>query len=203
MTLELAILGLLSLHPLTGYDIKKIFADSTLLYWSGSNNQIYHTLVALHRKNLVTREIQLQEEHPSRKLYTITHQGLAELKKWIQGTPELPQLRHPFLIQLAWADLLSPAELETLLVQYEEEVQMQLHLLQPSAQMDNPALKRKNRQDYVNPAQARTPREKILWDMLLQNRRSFYENELKWIKELRSHLSASLRLHPPPMLIAC
>ena len=44
MTLEYAILGLLSWKPFSGYDLKKIFSDSPIYYWSGNNNQIYRTL---------------------------------------------------------------------------------------------------------------------------------------------------------------
>jgi len=188
MSLELAILGLLSLRPQTGYDIKKIFEDSPTLYWSGSNNQIYHTLVDLHQKGLVTREVQLQEDHPSRKIYTITQKGLDELKQWVKAVPELPQLKQAFLIQLAWADLLEPAELDALLEQYEEEVQMQLFLLQSTHPQNSPSLRRKRREEYVDPAQARTPREAVLWGMILENRSSFFENELSWVRKLRKAL---------------
>jgi PadR family transcriptional regulator AphA len=189
MTLELAILGLLSLRPQTGYEIKKTFVDSPILYWSGSNNQIYHTLVRLHQQGLLSRQVQLQEDHPSRKIYTITESGRNELKRWVQVTPEPPQLKQPFFIQLAWADLLEPVDLDALLVQYEGEVQMQFHLLETASPSESPALRRKQRSGYIDPTKARTAREAILWKMIQQNRRSFYENELAWVKKLRETLN--------------
>ena len=46
MSIEYAILGLLSWKPFSGYDLKKIIAESEVYYWSGNNNQIYNSLVA-------------------------------------------------------------------------------------------------------------------------------------------------------------
>ena len=80
MTIEYAILGLLSLRPMTGYDIKKVFAGTAALYWSDNNNQIYRTLLNLHRDQLLEREIQPQENYPARKVYRISEKGREELR---------------------------------------------------------------------------------------------------------------------------
>jgi PadR family transcriptional regulator, regulatory protein AphA len=188
MSIEYAILGLLSWHPLTGYDIKKMFAGSTALYWSGNNNQIYTSLVKLHQDELVSREIVLQEDSPARKIYSITEKGQAELKKWLLSEPEAPQLKNSFLIQLAWADKLDPDELDTLLEKYEAEMQMQLAMLQVQERQRNISPSGTPRDAYINAALARTPREAILWNMIQQNWISFYQNELTWVRKLRKQL---------------
>ena len=187
MTIELAILGLLSWRPLSGYDLKKKFADSLALPWSGNSNQIYTTLVKLHREGLVTREVEDPERGPSRKVYSITAQGLAELKRLALAEPELPQLRHPFLVQLAWADQLGPAELDALLAKYQDEGTNRLIMLQSQhphwdAQAQGDA--------YATIALARTPREALLWTAILEHGIAFYENELRWVQELRKALRA-------------
>ena len=176
MTIQYAMLGLLSWEPMTGYDLKKRFADSDALYWSGNNNQIYRALVDLHQAELVTVEVQPQGDRPPRKVYTITDQGRDELRRWILSAPELPHLRNPFHIQLAWADLLGAEELDLLLAAYEEEVHTKLLMLREQAQRDNPAPKR-------------TPREALLWDAIAQNWESFYRHELAWTRDLRRSLS--------------
>lgn len=188
MSIEFAILGLLNWRPLTGYDIKKMFAGSIALYWSGNNNQIYTTLVKLHEGELVTREIEVQEDSPSRKIYSITAKGQAELRNWLLSEPEPPQLKNSFLIQLAWADQLSADELDTLLGKYESEMQMQLSMLQTQAQQRNIAPSGTPRDAYVNVTLARTPREAVLWSMIQENWISFYENELNWVRKLRKQL---------------
>lgn len=188
MSIDYAILGLLSWRPMTGYDIKKMFAGSAAFYWSGNNNQIYTTLVKLHENGLVTRAIEPQEDTPPRKIYSITEQGKTELKKWLLSEPEPPQLKNTFLIQLAWADQLSPDELDTLLGRYEAEIQIQVSMLQTQKQQKDIAPSGKVRDAYINAAQARTAREAVLWTMIQENWTSFYENELKWVRRLREQL---------------
>jgi PadR family transcriptional regulator AphA len=188
MTIEYAILGLLSSRPLAGYDLKKMFEGSAVLYWSGNNNQIYTALVKLHEKELISREIELQEDRPPRKIYTITVQGQAELKKWLLSEPEPPQLKNSFLVQLAWADQLSTAELDALLGKYEAEMQLQLSMLQVQEQQKNISSSGIPRDAYINISLARTPREALLWSMIQENWISFYANELNWVRKLRKQL---------------
>lgn len=185
MSIEHTILGLLSWQPMTGYDIKKVFTGSPAFYWSGNNNQIYTTLVSLHKNGLVSRETELQEDSPPRKIYSITPKGLGELKKWLLTEPEPPQLRNSFLIQLTWADQLNPDELDALLAKYADEIQMQLAMLQVQAQQQNIAPSRIPRAAYINAALARTPREALLWNMIQEYWISFYQNELNGVRNLR------------------
>ena len=96
MEIQYTILGLLNWKPLAGYDIKKIIADSELFYWSGNNNQIYNSLVELHKQGLVSQEILLQETLPAKKIYTITPAGQAELHRWLLSEPELPEFHNLF-----------------------------------------------------------------------------------------------------------
>ena len=188
MSIEHAILGLLSWRPMSGYDLKKIFEEASILYWSGNNNEIYRTLVKLHGEGLVTRQVQPQENLPARKVYTITDQGRAGLKSWVQATPEPPQLRHTFLIQLAWADALAPAELVALLAKYEDEMQTQWLMARAQPRPAESTLVPGPRTGFLDASQARTPREALLWKRIQEHGLSFYENELKWIRELRKEL---------------
>lgn len=176
MSINHAILGFLSWKPLTGYDLKKKFAESDILYWSGNNNQIYRALVELHQGEYVTQEIQHPESGPSRKVYTITEKGLAELRRWLLSEPELPQLRNSFLMQLAWADHLEVNELDNLLAAYEEEIRVKLLMLHEQNERDSAA-------------PDRTPREAYLWRMITENVLSFYEYQLNWVSQLRHELN--------------
>jgi DNA-binding PadR family transcriptional regulator len=178
MTIKYAILGFLSWRPLTGYDLKKLFADSTIFYWSGNSNQIYKTLVQLHREEAVEARVEQPDSGPARKIYTITAVGRADLRAWLQSAPEPPQLRNSFLVQLAWADQLAPGELDTLLAGYEHEVAMQALMC-----------REQKRRNQINPA--RTDREAYLWGMIADNRISFYDNELAWVRQLWQDLGSS------------
>lgn len=175
MDIKYAILGLLSWQPLAGYDLKKLIADSAVFYWSGNNNQVYRSLVDLHQAGLVSMDVQSQDNLPARKVYSITQKGLAELRARLVRTPELPEVRNSFLVQLAWADLLSPTELDQLLGAYAKEVRMALLMQQEKTRRSE-----KKR--------ARTPREVVLWQAIAENITSGYETELRWVEELRKEL---------------
>lgn len=175
MSIKYAILGILSCEPSAGYNLKKIIQDSPFMHWSGNNNQIYRSLVELLDDGLVTSEIHHQESSPSKKIYTITEEGVDELKRWVLSSPEVPEFKKTFLVQLAWADVLSTDELDGLLSRYEHEIKMQIILQQEI-----------KRRGTFSPD--RTPREELLWGMIYKNMLSSYENELEWVKKLRAEL---------------
>ena len=185
MSIDYAILGLLSRYELSGYDLKKIFEDSVALYWTGNNNEIYRSLLDLRERGLVTCQVQPQEKLPARKEYTITQLGREVLSEWSTTAPELPQRRHTLLIQLAWADALAPDTLDDLLAQYEDEVLT--HVLITQAQMQPAAPG--GRMRFLEPSSARTPRERLLWQSILQNWFTFYQSELAWVQRLRQQLA--------------
>jgi DNA-binding PadR family transcriptional regulator len=179
MSINSAILGILSYKSLTGYDLKKIIQESPFMHWSGNNNQIYKALVELLDEGYVTNEVYHQESSPSKKIYTITEAGLAALKEWVLSIPEAPESKKTFLIQLAWADQLNTDELNNLITGYENEIKIQI-LLQEE----------KRRRGTFSPE--RTPREAYLWDMIYDNIISSYKNELSWIEKLRRNLCINI-----------
>lgn len=178
MTINHAILGMLSYQPMTGYDLKKIMQDSTFMHWSGNNNQIYKALVELSEDGFVTGEVKYQENSPSKKIYTITQEGLDELKECIASTPEPAEFKKSFLIQLAWADLLGNDELLEMLAKYENEIRLQLI-------MNREKIRR------GNGFASRTEREAFLWKMIDENILSSCQNELEWIQNVRRQLFES------------
>ncbi len=185
MSIDHAILGLLSLNSLSGYDVKKMFEGSVALYWSGNNNQIYKALIKLHEQGWVRYETQTQDNSPTRKIYSITEKGNEELRRWVLTSPEIPQVRNSFLIQLAWADQLSANELDDLLGKYEGELRAQLAMLNFQKQHRNISPSGVSRDAYINVSSARTSRETFLWNMILENWVSYYQTELDWVSKLR------------------
>jgi PadR family transcriptional regulator, regulatory protein AphA len=178
MSIQYAILGFLSWKPATGYDLKKLFEESTFMYWSGNNNQIYKSLLFLQEEGLVRNETIHQEGAPSKKVYTITEEGLKKLKSWVTTSPEAPEFKKPFLVRLAWSDLLTAEELGKLLSEYENEVRLQL-------------LMHQERKRRGIPSPDRTTREALIWDRITDNLISYYQNELDWIQSLEKELLKS------------
>lgn len=175
MSIQLAILGILSWKSSTGYELKKIFENSSFMYWSGNNNQIYRALLYLENEGLVKSEVVHQDSSPTKKVYTITEEGLVELKNWLVSSPEAPEIKKTFLVQFAWSDMLSNQELNELLSKYENEIKLQLIMH-----------KEKYRRALHSPN--RTNRESLIWEMISENIISTYNNELNWVRETRQKL---------------
>lgn len=176
MDIQYTILGLLSWQSLSGYDIKKIIFESDVFYWSGNNNQIYNNLITMHKAGLISKEVRHQESLPSKKIYSITETGRQKLQAWLLSSPELPEIRNHFLIQLAWADMLSGNQLDNLLAGYEEEINVQLRMRQ--FELSDPGL-----------APNRTARESFLWRKILENVAAQYRHELDWVRQVREELA--------------
>jgi PadR family transcriptional regulator AphA len=181
MSISHAILGFLSWKPFTGYELKKIFADALSFHWSGNNNQIYGSLIELHKTGSVSIEVRQQERYPAKKLYTITDRGRAELRDWLLTEPELPLLRSLAHIQLAWSESLSGEELDGLLASYERQIADQ-------AIMCRETIRRRGEAPAGGGAPGRSARERLIWDSIDENRAAFYEGELAWAKSLRAKL---------------
>jgi len=101
MSLKYAILGILNVFPMTGYDLKHQAFDATVRhFWPADQSQIYRTLNKLADDNLVTVSIEAQQERPDRKVYAITEAGQAALNTWLKSDQVIPTLRDPLLVQL-------------------------------------------------------------------------------------------------------
>lgn len=112
MSLSYAILGLLNVMPMTGYDLKHQAFDATVRhFWPADQSQIYRTLNQLAAAELVTVTVEPQEERPDRKVYAITVAGQAALAEWLKSDQALPTLRDPLLVQLFFGQELPRADL--------------------------------------------------------------------------------------------
>ena len=89
LDIQNALLSLLSVKPMTGYDLKKVMQESAYMHWSGNNNQIYKALLALQEEGLAVCETRLQEGAPSKKVYTVTQEGRGVLKSWLRSAASL------------------------------------------------------------------------------------------------------------------
>ena len=106
------ILGLLAFWgPLSGYDIKRLFDHMLSTMWGAAQSQIYKELRRMKEFGWVNMEREEQESRPDRKVYTITDQGLAALRKWQAQAPEVFQLRDDLLLKVLFGTFATPADL--------------------------------------------------------------------------------------------
>jgi len=95
-----ALLGILSICPGSGYDIKKFMEQSTSNFWSESYGQIYPILKQLVEAGLATSHTEKQEGKPERYMYTLTDKGFEELRQWLTEPIEHMVERNELLLKL-------------------------------------------------------------------------------------------------------
>lgn len=102
-----AVMGLLSMEPMSGYDIKKRFEGIASNFWKESYGQIYPILKRLNKEGLATRSIEKQVGKPDRHIYELTEQGHKELKTWLLEPVERHVGRHEILLKLFFGPIVS------------------------------------------------------------------------------------------------
>ncbi len=95
-----ALLGILSVCPGSGYDIKKFMERSTSNFWSESYGQIYPILKQLVEEGLATSHTEKQEGKPERYVYRLTDKGIEELRRWLTESVEHMVERNELLLKL-------------------------------------------------------------------------------------------------------
>ncbi len=110
-TNSFALLGLLSLKPMTGYTMKNWVDKSLSHFWKTSYGQIYPTMNKFIRDGLVTVETVENEKGQASKLYTITEKGSLELLQWLQLDNEDINVRDETLLKLFFSSVLPVNEI--------------------------------------------------------------------------------------------
>lgn len=106
------VLGLLAFWgPLSGYDIKRLFDHVLSAMWGAAQSQIYKELRRMKELGWVEMEREEQEARPDRKVYSITPEGHAALRKWQAQPPEVFQLRDELLLKVLFGTFAAPEDM--------------------------------------------------------------------------------------------
>jgi PadR family transcriptional regulator AphA len=97
---QYALLGMLTLGPMSGYDLKKLFDGSLRNFWAESYGQIYPILKRLVAQGWATLREERQAGKPARKVCAITPKGRQVLEKWLREPTEPPTFRLEVLLKL-------------------------------------------------------------------------------------------------------
>jgi len=177
MSLRHAVLGFVSLRPLTGYDLKKYFDASVRHFWTADQAQIYRALSQMADEGLLEVHVVAQDGRPNRKEHHITPAGLAELDEWLCAPLEPQATREPFLVKVFFAGRLSPSETASLLDARIAAADRQLDVLRKIATQATAAL-----------TQGPQAIEQLLTTATLENGIRHVVTELEWLRDLRRDL---------------
>ncbi len=106
---DYAVLGMLTLRPMSGYEIRQTIGESIAYFWTESFGQIYPTLNRLTKEGLVTRRGERGASR-TRHIYSITDAGREVLAAWLRQPAEPQVPRNELLFKLFFSRHVSPAD---------------------------------------------------------------------------------------------
>ena len=121
------ILGMLSVRPMSGYDIKKGIEESISNFWTESYGQIYPMLKSLVSQKLVTKTVERGTGKPDRHVYALTEAGRRALRQWLTEGVVPKVERNELLLKLFFGEEVETAANIELVEQYRGH---QRHLLE-------------------------------------------------------------------------
>jgi PadR family transcriptional regulator, regulatory protein AphA len=102
------LLGLLTVEPMSGYDLGQSIRASIGFFWNESYGQIYPNLKKLAAAGMVTAKTEKQKGKPDRQVYSITPRGRAHLEKWLAVEPQPEVPRNELLLKLFFGTQAGP-----------------------------------------------------------------------------------------------
>ncbi len=82
-----ALLGLLAGDAMSGYDIRRVFAETAMGHYSDSPGAIYPALARLERDGYITGRVDGAKTLRPRKVFRPTAAGKAALAAWVRERP--------------------------------------------------------------------------------------------------------------------
>lgn len=120
---QTAILGALSILPMSGYALRQEIKNTLGHFWSESFGQIYPALAELQRAGLVQR---LDKAGSRSSNYGITASGTARLQELLAEPPQPNKPRNGLLLRLFFGRQLGPDTCRRLVLEARAQAEAQL-----------------------------------------------------------------------------
>ena len=120
---ETAILGALSVEPMTGYALREAIRDVLGHFWSESFGQIYPTLAGLERSGHVTRR---GSSRQGASAFAITRSGRARLRQRLAEPIQPVPPRSGLMLRLFFGRQLGPQACRSLVLESRGEAERRL-----------------------------------------------------------------------------
>lgn len=108
MSLRYALLALLTVEPMTGYDLHKQFESSVGHVWHAPDSQIYPELKRMEAAGLVEGEEVPWGPRGKKRQYHITDTGLADFQAWMTAPMDYARTRDPAHLKAAYLEWATP-----------------------------------------------------------------------------------------------
>jgi len=108
MSLRYALLAILRVGPLSGYDLQKQFSQSVGHVWHAPDSQIYPELRKMQADGLIEGEEQLRGERGMRRVYHVTAAGDSAYTAWMASPLDYQRVRDPAHLRAAYLENTTP-----------------------------------------------------------------------------------------------
>ncbi|WP_403021572.1 PadR family transcriptional regulator [Salinibacterium sp. GXW1014] len=108
MSLRNAILALLTVEPMTGYDLLKHFEASVGHVWHAPDSQIYPALRAMEKDGLLEGTDVTWGQRGTKRRYAITEAGRTAFREWMDTPLDYPRDRDPVHLKAAYFEWATP-----------------------------------------------------------------------------------------------
>ena len=98
------LLGLLTIEPMSGYDLGLTIQGTVGHFWNESYGQIYPNLRKLANDGFVSCNTERQKGKPDRRIYSITKRGRERLTRWLAVPPQPQVPRNEMLLKLFFGE---------------------------------------------------------------------------------------------------
>lgn len=122
MSLRNALLALLTVEPMTGYDLAKRFGSSVGNVWHAPDSQIYPELRRMLQDGLLESEEVLWGRKGRKIEYTITEQGRAAFSEWMDSDLQWTRDRDPMHLRAAYFEYATPDRARAQLTAFREHL---------------------------------------------------------------------------------
>jgi PadR family transcriptional regulator, regulatory protein AphA len=135
-----AILGLLSIVPMSGYDLAQAAERTVGRFWPVSKSQVYAELARLEPLGLVQGTEIAQDRRPDKRVFRLTEPGEEALDAWLESADlAAPRFRLPFLLKIFLGHRAAPGRSAALLQEVRDRALAQVQQLEALlAVLDHP-----------------------------------------------------------------
>lgn len=126
MSLRYALLAVLTVEPMTGYDLSKLFQQSVSHVWNAPDSQIYPELKRMEKDRLVVSEEVAWGTKGRKRQYTISPEGLLAFREWMNEPVAYMPERDPAHLKAAYLEWASPEGARRVLEAHRDHFENQL-----------------------------------------------------------------------------
>ena len=129
------VLGLLSKHPGSGYDLVAFAERSVAYFWPITRSQVYTELARLEALGYASSTAVAQERYPDKRVYEPTPAGLDALRAWLEDPRLKPtRTKNAVLLRTFFGAFTSPGRTRAVLAEYRARAEQQRQELAEIAQ---------------------------------------------------------------------